>query len=87
MDREREVGMTATDEMTWREVDEALRRIGKERKVVSAAGLNRNTLIHDGDRLESGKGFSGEWVAIPREDYDRLRRALDNLDEEDTDGD
>lgn len=37
--------------------------------------LKRNVLIHGDDKLPPPK-FKGEWVAIPREDFDFTRAAL-----------
>ena len=38
--------------------------------LVEAASLKRNVIIHD------EHGFEGEWVAVPREDFDLLRAAI-----------
>jgi hypothetical protein len=46
---------------------------GLRRRVAAltkAATLRRNALIHD------NQDFVGEWIAIPRADFDRLRAAL-----------
>lgn len=42
-----------------------------------AADLKRNTIIHN------EKGFIGTWVAVPREDFEKLVAALS---EQETDG-
>ena len=42
----------------------------KYKPLVGAAGLKRNTAIHD------NPDFVGEWTAIPTEDFDALREAL-----------
>ena len=45
-----------------------------EREALREAGrLSRNVLIHGTDDEQH---FEGEWVAIPREDFDRWRAAL-----------
>lgn len=38
--------------------------------LAAAATFKRNTIIHNDPR------FKGEWVAVPREDFDRLRALL-----------
>ena len=43
------------------------------REVVEAAALRRNAPIHD------NAAFEGLWVAVPKEDFDRLRAAYDRL--------
>jgi hypothetical protein len=39
-------------------------------RVVEAAALHRNTIMHD------APDFVGDWVAVPREDFDRHVAAL-----------
>ena len=42
----------------------------RSERLREAAQLKRNTIIHD------SPDFDGEWVAVPREDFDALRVAL-----------
>lgn len=46
--------------------------------LVEAARLPRNVLIYDG---QSSDYFKGEWVAVPRADFDVLRAALDRSED------
>lgn len=46
--------------------------------VVAAAQLPRNVAIHDED---TARRFKGEWVAVPRKDFDALRAALARLEQ------
>lgn len=41
------------------------------RKLEEAAALRRNALICERE------GLVGDWVAVPREDFDRLREVLE----------
>ena len=42
--------------------------------LVDAADLRRNVIIHDNSDF-----VDGEWIAIPKEDFDALRSALRSL--------
>ena len=41
-----------------------------------AARLPRNVLIYDGESVGDGVVFKGDWVAVPRADWNALRAAL-----------
>jgi hypothetical protein len=41
-----------------------------------AARLPRNVLIYDGESVGDGVVFKGDWVAVPRADWNGLRAAL-----------
>jgi len=47
--------------------------VGALDALLEAARLRRNVLIYDDE--DTGR-FRGEWVAVPREDFDALRDAL-----------
>lgn len=49
-------------------------------EVHNASCLRRNVLIDDGATL-CGTPFVGKWVAIPREDFDKLRSAVKKAQE------
>ena len=47
-------------------------------KLIEAAKLGRNIIIYDNPQ------FEGEWVAVPREDFDALRTAVDLVTSEES---
>lgn len=55
--------------LTLRLKEENERLKGVVAELVEAGALTRNVIIWD------EHGFRGEWIAIPREDFDKLRMA------------
>ena len=59
------------------EIDCALEIIAAKLEPVKKAGqFKRNTCIHD------NPDFEGEWIAVPREDFDAFKAALALFEEE-----
>jgi hypothetical protein len=64
-------------------VERAERAEAEVRALREAAQLTKNVLIYDGERLFDQMAgipsvtFTGQWVAVPRADFDALRAALD----------
>jgi hypothetical protein len=64
-------------------LERAERAEAEVRALREAAQLPRNVLIYDGERLFDRMAgipsvtFTGQWVAVPRADFDALRAALD----------
>ena len=50
------------------------RLIAAAPELLEAARLGRNVIIHNNPQ------FEGEWVAVPREDFDRLRAIVDKAE-------
>ena len=42
-------------------------------RLAKAANLRRSVIIHDDPK------FEGEWIAIPKEDFDALRKVLESF--------
>jgi hypothetical protein len=66
-------GMVSCQDQSCLQYRAFLSEIAQLRKIAAAAQLRRNTVVNL-------PNFKGEWVAVPREDFDALREALDPQD-------
>jgi hypothetical protein len=61
-------------------IAEARNALPKLLAIAEAARFPRNVAVGDGAEMHHGDRFQGEWVAVPAQDFDRLRASVAALD-------